>query len=239
MDINSIAIIGQGNVASHLSVAFRNSNVNICPINSRNLINFPIDRDLYIISVSDDAIEDVASRMPDVKGVVVHTSGSRPMEILKKYFDNYGVFYPLQTFTKGVKLDYSQIPFFIEGSTEEVSNALCKLSNLISLNVYVANSELRRKLHIASVFACNYVNHLWAIADDLLKESGLSLNVLYPLINATKEKITGISPYDAQTGPAVRNDRSVIDSHLALLADKPDLQHIYLELAEHIINRHN
>lgn len=233
----SITIIGTGNVASHLCVALAGKTDELYNISSRTPEEIPLDSDLYILAVSDDAIPEVAARMPSVKGVVAHTAGSVAMQTLSPCFDRIGVLYPLQTFTKGVDVDYSEIPVFIEGNSPETVSMLSDTAALFSRHIYPADSERRRLLHVASVFACNYVNGLWCIADDMLRKDGLSLEVLLPLIKATASKITRMSPAEAQTGPASRGDTGVMRSHLQMLQDNPTLSEIYRRLGDNILTR--
>lgn len=236
--MQKISIIGGGRVATHMCVALSDKADELISVNSRTLEDLPLDSDIYIISVSDDAIEQVAARLPRLAGIVAHTSGSVPMDILAPYADRYGVFYPLQTFTKGVEPDYARIPFFIEGNTPDTAQALQNLASLISTNVYSADSARRKKLHIASVFACNYVNYMFNIASHILEDEGLSLDVLHPLIQATVDKIQRMSPQQAQTGPASRGDMKVIAEHIKALSDTPYAE-TYKLLASGIINQTN
>lgn len=233
-----ITIIGTGNVATHLCVAMAGRVDELINIPSRSLEDLPLDSELYILSVSDDAIEEVASKLPPLEGIIAHTSGSRPMEILAPYAAKYGVFYPLQTFTKGADLNYSRIPVFIEGCSPEVTAALSSTAAIFTANIYPADSERRKMLHIASVFACNYTNHLWNIADKLLKEAGMGLEVLHPLMTATLEKAMRIPPREGQTGPAVRNDKKVMMNHLEMLSGTPEAD-IYRLLGNSILKEYN
>ena len=239
MEIKRITIIGQGNVATHLSEVLAISGFDIYNVNSRTLANLRSDSDLYIISVSDDAIKDVLLKMPKLPGIVAHTSGSVSIEVLSGSADRFGVFYPLQTFTKNIKLKYDEIPFFIEGSNESVTEMLKTVALSISPKVYDADSQRRKCIHVASVFACNYVNHLWTIADEILKQQGLSIEVLFPLIDATVDKMHHLSPEKSQTGPAVRGDISIINSHLNYLEKSDDIKKIYEILANSILRKYN
>ena len=217
-----VSVIGTGNVGTHLCVALSDKVDELVSVNSRTLEDLPLDSDIYILSVSDRAISDVAARMPAVRGIVAHTSGSIPMDVLTPYTDRAGVFYPLQTFTKWSDLDYARIPIFVEGSSESVSEKLMDLGSLFSDRLYIADSALRKKLHIASVLACNYVNHLWTKADELLHDEGLSIDILMPLIDAAVDKLHRMPPAEAQTGPASRggHDRAGRTfAHAGRLAD--------------------
>lgn len=234
--MNRITIIGQGNVGTHLCIALAGTTDELISVSSRTLEELPTDSDIYIIAVSDSAIEEVASRLPQLNGIVAHTSGSVSINVLNR-FNRYGVFYPLQTFTKGADIDYSRIPVFIEGSDTAVSGILMGAASLFSSNLHHADSTLRLKLHIASVFACNYANHLWHIADSLLQEEGLSMEVIRPLIETSVEKLRHMPPHKAQTGPAVRRDMNVLDKHMQQLSSSP-YEQIYKILADSILNTH-
>ena len=159
------------------------------------------------------------------------------MEILERTHKNCGVFYPLQTFTKGVALNYTEIPFFIEGSSEAVTARLKQLAGHISEKVYDAGSDKRRRLHLASVFACNFVNHLYARAWEILEDAGLPPEALTPLIEETAAKTRRTDPRHGQTGPAARGDFNVIEKHIAMLADRPESQTEYRLLSQGILNR--
>lgn len=228
-----IVIIGRGNVASHLLKALGESHDAIC-VNPHTLEELRPDSDVFLISVSDDAIREVASRMPEVSGLVAHTSGSTPLSILSDLHKESGVFYPLQTFSKGKSLDYSEIPVFIEGTTPEVSARLRELAGSFSDRVLSADSAARRELHVASVLACNFVNHLWALSSEHLKRSDLDFNLLIPLIKETMHKIESISPADAQTGPARRHDEITIERHLDSLRYDENLRELYKVLSDSI-----
>lgn len=237
-----INIIGRGNVGWHLSEAFKDK-AEVINVNPHTLAGLDVDADLTIISVTDTVIPSILEHLPSLRGIVAHTSGSTGIEVLEKAecrkFNSYGVFYPLQTFTKGKALDYSKIPFFIEGSDDETEEKLMQVAEMVSGNVVRADSEKRKALHIASVFACNFANHLWTIAEDYLKAHDLDLSMLLPLIEETCGKIETLSPEKAQTGPAVRNDSLIISNHIEMLKkENNDNWRIYQMLSESIINRH-
>ena len=229
-----IAIIGRGNVASHLFNALKDK-TNVCLVNPHTLEGFPMDPEIILISVSDNAIGEVLDKLPETSAIVAHTAGSIPMDILKDKTEKYGVFYPLQTFTKDTPLDYSEIPVFIEGSSPEIESKLRNLAALFSQNIHVASSEVRKNLHLASVFACNFTNALAGVSENILQDSGLSFKVLLPLMKQTLAKLENLSPKEAQTGPAVRGDTNVINAHLQMLESNPALQQLYLTLS-HLIN---
>ena len=234
-----IGIVGRGNVATHLHNAISASlpEAEIELINPHELDINPDDFDILLISVIDSAIEEVSARIPVSDTIIAHTSGSIGMEILERTHKNCGVFYPLQTFTKGVALNYTEIPFFIEGSSEAVTARLKQLAGHISEKVYDAGSDKRRRLHLASVFACNFVNHLYARAWEILEDAGLPPEALTPLIEETAAKTRRTDPRHGQTGPAARGDFNVIEKHIAMLADRPESQTEYRLLSQGILNR--
>lgn len=234
--METIAVIGRGRVGTHLCVALSDRAREVVSVDSRTLEELPADADLYLIAVSDSAVEEVARRLPPLRGVVAHTSGSVPMSVLAPYAERRGVFYPLQTFTKGAELDYAQIPVFTEANTEEAEQTLRECAALFTRRVHHADSARRRRLHIASVFACNYANHMWAIADRLLRADGLDLSVLEPLIEASVAKLRYMSPGQAQTGPASRGDTAVVEAHTRELAGTPYAA-LYAQIAESIMHK--
>lgn len=236
-----IDIVGGGNVATHLYRALRDK-ADVKAVSSRTLDGLRPDSDVVIISVSDSAIRDVASEIAQTEckagRIVAHTSGTTPLSVLEMIDGPVGVFYPMQTFSKDVALDYSEIPFFIEGKDKLTENTLYDVARLISEHVTIADSEKRRNLHVASVLSCNFVNHLWALADRYLSENGLSFNAMHPLIKETVRKACNNHPADVQTGPAARGDIKIINEHLDALDNDPDIQKIYKDITESIMN-HN
>jgi hypothetical protein len=211
-DLN-IVILGNGNVATHLSEALLNAGFSVLQLWKRGEILR--DADLYFIAVSDDAIEEVVKLIPENK-FFAHASGS--VELSRG-----GVFYPLQTFSKNIDVDWKDIPILIEeikmDATVGVLHAtlLQNIAKKISNNVQLINAENRRILHLSAVFACNFTNHLWAISEELLKEKNISFDLLKPLIYQTFQKIENHHPKDVQTGPAIRNDLKTLEKHRELL----------------------
>lgn len=238
--MKKIAIIGKGNVGIHLERALKGVNIEPTLIDSRSLDGLSGDFDLILICVSDTAISQIAHRIAEkigqVSSVVAHTSGSVSIEAIKNHFKKCGVVYPLQTFSKTMEIkDYSEIPFFIEGNTEQTEKILKLIASLISDNVFVLDSKNRKKLHLASVFACNFVNALYCIGEDLLKECNIPFEILRPIIMTTAEKVISSTPKNCQTGPAKRRDEEILTQHLKMLADKKELREIYRLLSEYII----
>lgn len=254
--IMKISFIGSGNVAWQLAAAFRNQKIQVVEVfsaNEKTRLSFAelfdcsiaenvekINKtsDLYIIAIPDKEIEKVVAKFPQVDGIVAHTSGNISMQVLKK-FNQYGVFYPLQTLTEKVIVNMSKVPFCIEASDKKVENELFNLASTISKEVYLINSEQRKNLHLSAVLVNNFTNLMYTQAHDLLENKGLDFKLLLPLIEETARKIVLLSPAEAQTGPARRNDQSVIDEHLEMLKDKPEIRELYSLLSEQIRKKYH
>lgn len=234
LEQQTVAIIGSGNVASHLVKALAGK-IDVVQVNPHTLENLPETTDIALISVKDSAIESVAQALHHRAKVIAHTSGSVPLSSLEGNAPMTGVFYPLQTFTKDVDLNYGEIPFFIEGNTPETESLLSDLASLISPEIHHANSEDRKRLHLASVFACNFTNCLIGASQEILSESGIDFRVMLPLLRQTLDKLNTLSPSQAQTGPAVRKDYPVMEAHMSMLEKNPMLQTIYKDISSQII----
>lgn len=228
-------IIGTGRVATHLYRALTLQGVVVTQVNPRTLDNLPTDSDIYLLAVSDNAIPQVAERLKGVAGIVAHTSGTTPITLLQGCGTSQGVFYPLQTFSKERALDYSRIPFFIEGSDSATEATLIELASQISQTVVKADSNRRKKLHIAAVFVCNFTNHLYTLASQYMEANSLDFNLLLPLIEETVAKLHSLPPDEAQTGPAIRRDTNTINAHLDELTSHPHIKEIYKTLSDSII----
>ncbi len=248
-----ISLIGAGNVATHLGVALSKV-ADVVQVVSRSmdsaqrlshliggecrpgcdLEDLAPDSDMYLLSVNDDSIAAIAAATPDFPGIWAHTSGSVPAEVFAGHKSNYGVFYPLQTFTRDVAVNISEVPFFIEGNSPETSEKLMSLARMLSPRVEYADSRRRRHMHVAAVFACNYADLMWLIADELLKKEGLDITYMMPLLKATLEKLDDVSPREAMTGPARRGDREVIRKHIEMLSGND--REIYRMLADRILD---
>ncbi|MDD5150820.1 MAG: DUF2520 domain-containing protein [Flavobacterium sp.] len=230
-----IVLIGSGNVAQHLVMAFAKSNeIEVIQLFSRQKNNhFPlldsskitndfnnlVEADLYIISVSDDAIAEVSSKLPFKNRLVVHTSGSVPLGSLDKK-NRRGIFYPLQTFTKNKAVDFSQIPICLESDNETDFELLEKVAQSISNNTFKSDEKQRKALHISAVFVNNFVNEMYRIGNEICEENKVPFEILKPLILETVNKVMTLSPKEAQTGPAKRNDKQTIEAHLDFLSDE-------------------
>ena len=199
-----------------------------------NIKDIILDADLYIISVTDDAVELLANGLNFNDKLVVHTSGSLPMDVIKNLSTNFGVFYPLQTFSKTRKVDFKSIPICIEANSSDNENRLLDLGFSISENVQRIKSEKRKILHLAAVFACNFPNFMYTIAAQILEKNKLDFKFLKPLIKETAAKVQTINPVDAQTGPAKRGDIKIMNQHLELLTDSPEFKDIYKLISSEI-----
>lgn len=249
-----IVLLGSGNIATHLGKALKMAGQNITQVWSRNFDRAteladsiganPVnhigdinpDADLYILAVNDDAIRSVAEQLNIENGILVHTSGTAGLEVLEGITEKTGVFYPIQTFSKSKAVDLRLVPVAIEGCKAEVSTLLYSVASRISEKVIEMTSLQRRSVHVAAVFACNFSNHMYVLAHQLLKDQDLSFDLLRPLIEETALKIQTSDPITVQTGPAIRDDQSTIDSHLKLLGNHSELKDLYEKLSQSIIN---
>ena len=214
-----IVLLGGGNIAYHLADHFQKSDViDLVQVYNRtiehiefldqtvlktNSLNSLVDADIYVLAVSDDAISEISIKMPNVSGLVVHTSGGKNLDELKGIF-NKGVLYFPQSFTKGTPVDFKNLPVCIEAQNESDMRQLHRLAE-------------RSYLHLSAVFVNNFVNHLYTIGNEICNAKKIPFEILMPIIKETATKIQKISPIDAQTGPAIRNDQKTIEKHMALL----------------------
>lgn len=246
-----VVFLGFGNVNSHLVHAFHNKEeINIKQIFNRNYIkmispfeDIPFtddistiaDADIYIIGIPDDAISPFSEGLPFQNRLVVHTSGGVSIDALSNK-NRRGVFYPLQTFSKHREVNFTNIPICLEAENETDMELLRKLGNHISRNLPEISSEERAKLHLAAVFVNNFTNYLYKIGGEILEEDGLAFKLLKPLIQETALKMETLSPEEAQTGPAKRNDVTTIEKHLSLLKN-PQHKQFYEIFTEALKNK--
>ncbi|MBN1388630.1 MAG: DUF2520 domain-containing protein [Bacteroidales bacterium] len=251
-----IVIVGAGRVGSALSKAFIKSGHSVLKIISRsgekaerlaneigcgygNKLIIPEESEMVILAVNDDALYGVLKEINiPASAIIAHTAGSVSLDIFGSETVNQGVFYPLQTFTLGRKYDFSTIPLFIEGNNDYSVDILKSLADSISQSVFYLSSEKRKYLHLAAVFACNFVNHMYYAGKEISDQAGMDFNVLIPLLRETMEKASDLGPERSQTGPAVRNDKKTIEKHLDLLSFSSDLQKIYQVITDSIINKY-
>lgn len=253
-----IVFIGAGNLATNLAKALYHKGFRIVQIFSRteesaktlaekveasyttDLLEVTGDAELYIVSLKDAAFVELVSKITANKpnALFVHTAGSIPMSIWEDKAQRYGVFYPMQTFSKCREVSFDEIPFFIEASSDDDKELLKSIAGTLTEKVYEANSAQRKSLHLAAVFICNFTNHMYALAAELLKKYDLPFEVMLPLIDETARKVHDLSPDEAQTGPAVRYDENVINNHLSMLNDNPGMQEIYKLISKSIHEHH-
>lgn len=243
-----VVILGAGRVATHLAPALLGAGYRIAQIYSRTIdaartlaeplgVSYTDSLDsisneayIYIACLADEALPIVASRVVRDGGdkIFLHTAGSVAMDVWRNAgAEHYGILYPLQTFSKERELDMREVSLFVEASDEATLHATEQLAKSLSDKVYRADSALRAQLHIAAVFACNFTNAMYGIADQLLSKGGIPFDVLLPLVDETAAKVHTLAPSEAQTGPAIRGDHAVMKRHIEALENTPELQSLY------------
>jgi predicted short-subunit dehydrogenase-like oxidoreductase (DUF2520 family) len=255
MSLNFV-FIGAGNLATQLSQAIVNKGNLILQVYSRTEFSakelagklnttfttlpdeINPDADIYFVALKDSAIVEVLSHVNFQNKLVVHCSGSLPLSALESYSSNIGVFYPLQTFSKQREVDFGEIPVFIEANLKNSEEILFQIGRQISNSVTLLNSEKRKFLHIAAVFACNFVNHFYSISAEILKDKEIPFDVLKPLIQETAAKVMEMEPAKAQTGPAVRFDENIILGHMEELKGNRDFAELYNSISKSIFEFH-
>ncbi|MBO4402776.1 MAG: DUF2520 domain-containing protein [Bacteroidales bacterium] len=188
----------------------------------------PEDADVYIFTLQDQCYEEVLPHFPHRNRVMLHTSGTLPLNLFEGISENCGVLYPFQTCTRGVELASQKLPLCLEATTESARTTLEATARLISDETYWLKEGQRQQLHLAGVFANNFSNALYCIAFDMVEKAGIPPELLHGLILETALKVTRITPKEAQTGPARRHDENVIRQQLALISRKcPEWEEIY------------
>lgn len=252
-----IVFIGAGNLATNLAKALYRKGFRVEQVYSRteesaralaeaveanyttNLKEIQNDAKVYIVALKDSALTELLPQIVANKShaLLVHTAGSLPMSLWEDHATRYGVFYPMQTFSKIREVAFDAIPFFIEANSQEDVELLKSIASVLSVKVYEATSEQRKSLHLAAVFTCNFSNHMYALAAELLNKHQLPFDVMLPLIDETARKVHELEPRAAQTGPAIRYDENVIGNHLAMLSDDVEAQKLYELISQSIHNR--
>jgi predicted short-subunit dehydrogenase-like oxidoreductase (DUF2520 family) len=255
-----VSIIGSGNLAWHLAPALDNTDFAVREVYSRNpahaaalveklyegevkaSLDFSTSASrIFILAVTDDVIEDVVQEiiLPN-EAILVHTSGSRPLSVLGyAATPNIGVFYPLQTFSKAKKVDFKDIPLFIESDNKETEKVLQKIARALGRDAIKITSHDRQALHVAAVFASNFTNHMLLLAQEIMKDNSLSFDWLKPLIAETINKSLSIGPENSQTGPAKRGDFEILDNHMLFLQSDPSVAEVYKLISQHIVDRYH
>lgn len=252
MIYQKVVLIGAGRVAHHLAKAINGSGRKIVQVYSRHIghaqelaafyqagftddINLiDASADIFIIAISDDAIAGVANQLAVANKMVVHTSGSTPMDVLEPASTNHGVLYPLQSFAFNTDIDFKKVPLCIEAADSNLEDMLISFSRSISNDVRRIDSDMRMQIHIAAVFANNFTNFMYLMAQEILSEGKVDFDILMPLIEETTRKLQRQQPQEAQTGPARRADIGIIQKHLGHLKDHPEKQEIYKMLSQFI-----
>lgn len=251
----TISIIGSGNLAFHLSQILSQKGLKIDCIYSRNILNANIiaklinsnykeisnqliNSDIIIISVADDSYKQILPTLNlHSNSLLLHTSGTNSIDILKDFSNNFGVLYPLQTFSKERKIDFQNIPILIEANSDNNLDEIEKLSKLISNKVLRISSKEREIVHLSAIFCNNFVNYLYSCSEDILNKHNIDFNVLSSLIIETANKSIDLKPYLSQTGPAVRDDKKVISKHKNLLDN--NLKEVYQLLTKKIQEKYD
>ena len=231
------ALIGKVRVAIHMSQALLLAGLEVTMCGGKTRIcPVPTDVEVVIIAIKDDAISVVASEFAHSSSLVLHTSGSISIDAIPA--TRRGVLYPMQTFSMDREVDFRQVPLFLETSLSEDLPVLTQLASTISDIYMPMNGEQRKVLHLAAVFSCNFVNHLFEISHDVLAEHSIPFRILFPLIQETVSKIQTLTPHEAQTGPALRWDETVMQGHIEKLGDS-NRRLIYQMLSESIHATHH
>lgn len=254
MQFGKIAIIGAGNTAYTLCKVLKSKEIEPFCVLVKNpekaekvredlgvevVFSYEkvLESDLAIIAVNDDAISEVAAHLIDYKGLVVHTSGTKPSELLNRSM-RFGVFYPLQTMSKTREISFDEIPLLIYANSPDDVEMLSRFAKQFSNKVEFCDDEQRKAIHLAAVYVSNFTNVMLGIGDKLLKENGLSLDLMRPLVMEMMKKSFEISPEKALTGPARRGDFATIGEHEKMLAYNPDELAIYMILTDYIIDKY-
>jgi predicted short-subunit dehydrogenase-like oxidoreductase (DUF2520 family) len=252
-EIHTVVILGAGNIAWHMGHCLSAVGIQVEQIFSRTpalgetlaaelqtgytnrLDLLAEDADLYLLAVSDDAITSLLRQAQFGKQLVVHVAGSVSIEIFEGKAKNYGVLYPLQTLTRGKPVDFSNVPLFIEANNARNLEKLKALAGKMTKRVYIVDSEKRAYLHLAAVIASNFTNHMFALTEKVMQERNLSFDLIKPLIQETIAKALFMSPLQAQTGPAVRGNNEVIEKHMTMLENHPEIRELYRVISESIM----
>ena len=254
--IKTISFIGSGNVATQFAKAFHAEDISIVQILSKTfdlanelaiqvsakaiaaIDNLDLSVDLIIIAVNDDFIEEIANSL-NSKGIVIHTSGTTDIDVLKICSNNIGVGWPIKSIKKEHSINFSNVSCCIESSNTETKKDLIDLFSKISNKVVHLNGKQREYLHMAAVITNNFSNYFYGIAEEITSENDIDFSILKGLINESTQQLDSFSPKEMQTGPAIRNDKKVIKKHLKLLENNPEYYNLYKFVSESIINKYH
>jgi predicted short-subunit dehydrogenase-like oxidoreductase (DUF2520 family) len=253
LKIRKIVLFGAGNLATNLALALKKEGFDILQVYNRTVshgkkLAEKVDAtyisdlsklnpvaDLYIISVSDSAIKSIADKVHLKDKLIIHTSGSMDIDILQRASSNYGVFHSPQTFSKSKPVSFRNLHIDIQANNKRSEEALVEFAGILCNNVHVVNSEQRKIIHIAAVFAGNFTNFMYSIAEDILTGNDLPFDLMHPIIKKTSENSKYKDPFKRQTGPAVREDYEVLANHRKVLAKYPQYRAIYDLISKNII----
>ena len=251
----NIVMLGAGNVATHFSKALQQKGYNITQVYSKTtasakalaeLLSAPYTTeinnvntaaDIYIYALKDNALEEIIHKISIPDAIHLHTAGSVNIDVFEGRARHFGVIYPMQTFSKSKEVNFENIALMVEANTEKTFDTLFGIAQQLSKRCYKIDSEQRKKIHLSAVFACNFTNYMYTIAEELIGETNAPFDILQPLIAETADKIKHLSPAKAQTGPAVRYDTVIIEEHLKMLENRPELQQLYKEISKLIHNK--
>lgn len=257
VSIMKIVLVGAGNLATCLGRALMTAQHEILQVYSRtiasaealaDIVNGQAVNDLslltdaaelYILSLKDNVLEEIIPQVCQGRGakVFIHTAGSMPLSCFKGFAQHYGVFYPMQTFSKSRTVDFHEIPVFLESNDEETRSIMASFARSLSDRVYYLETEKRKYLHLSAVWACNFVNHCYMMASDILQNHDIPFSVMLPLIDETARKVHSVAPRTAQTGPAIRYDENVINKQLELMSEDELGKRLYQLMSESIHER--
>lgn len=254
MSIKTVTIIGAGNLAWHLVKMLQQNDFIVQHIADRTIekaeaiaaeLNCTFSgitsdlppSDIYIISVKDDAIKEVAQKIYSEGKLMVHTSGGTSSEVLSINGNRYGVIWPMQTLVKGNELNYKNMLMAVTGSDVRTTELIGEFAKSISSRIEFVSDEQRAILHMTAVWVNNFTNHLLDIASDILEENNLKFELMMPMINEMMEKVGTVDPEFLQTGPAKRGDMTTMEKHMHLLSEHPEWKQLYYELSRSIINK--
>ena len=248
-------MLGAGNVATHFSKALQQKGYNITQVYSKTtasakalaeLLSAPYTTeinnvntaaDIYIYALKDNALEEIIHKISIPDAIHLHTAGSVNIDVFEGRARHFGVIYPMQTFSKSKEVNFENIALMVEANTEKTFDTLFGIAQQLSKRCYKIDSEQRKKIHLSAVFACNFTNYMYTIAEELISETNAPFDIMQPLIAETADKIKHLSPAKAQTGPAVRYDTVIIEEHLKMLENRPELQQLYKEISKLIHNK--
>lgn len=257
MSTKKISIIGAGNLGHHFTKAFISKGFTDIEIYSRthlsakklaglynlnytsNLNEIRNNSDIYLFLLTDTGVKEMADTFPFTDKFMVHCSGSIPLDIFKRKTKNYAVFYPFQTIKKNIDLDFSNIPLCIEFANEKCKLELVSIAEKLNCKYYFIDSEKRKILHLAAVFACNFMNHCVHLGESILKDNDITVDILKPLLNQSFENIVNHSASEIQTGPAIRGDSHIIEKHLKILDSDNQKKELYKLLSKSIKTLNN